>query len=160
MKGRSLTGVTYAFQEEKERVKEVAMSKPDPTLPTSRIKPSRSTASTHAVNFNFLSRLRFFPAVRSRGTIASLSKGRCILMFSISPKVGVSGNTEANEDRSSINLSSRSRRTTTLPREGLDVGRKCCDPCREGRHLGADNGGRWKQQRRAEGRSEQSDQIR
>ncbi|TEB20072.1 hypothetical protein FA13DRAFT_1743532 [Coprinellus micaceus] len=33
-------------------------------------------------------------------------------------------------------------------------------PCREGRHLGADNGGRWKRQRRAEGRSEQSDQIR
>jgi hypothetical protein len=32
--------------------------------------------------------------------------------------------------------------------------------CREGRHLGADNGGRWKRQRRAEGRSEQSDQIR
>ncbi|TEB18491.1 hypothetical protein FA13DRAFT_1821800 [Coprinellus micaceus] len=32
--------------------------------------------------------------------------------------------------------------------------------CREGRHLGADNGGRWKRQRRAEGQSEQSDQIR
>jgi hypothetical protein len=32
--------------------------------------------------------------------------------------------------------------------------------CREGRQLGADNRGRWEQQRRAEGLSKQSNQIR